>query len=72
MEVRIEYLKPFLKNMVNFHFVDMVDIQNISNKINDKTKLIWIETPTNPMMNIIDVKSIVEIAKIQKNKSSCG
>ena len=41
----------------------MVDVQNISNKINDKTKLIWIETPTNPMMNVIDVKSIVEIAK---------
>ena len=54
----------FEKYGINFHFVDMVDVQNISNKINDKTKLIWIETPTNPMMNIIDVKSIVEIAKI--------
>ena len=40
----------------------------ISNKINDKTKLIWIETPTNPMMNIIDVKSIVEIAKTKRIK----
>ena len=53
----------FEKYGINFHFVDMVDVQNISNKINDKTKLIWIETPTNPMMNVIDVKSIVEIAK---------
>ena len=53
----------FEKYGIHFHFVDMVDVQNISNKINDKTKLIWIETPTNPMMNIIDVKSIVEIAK---------
>lgn len=58
----------FEKYGINFHFVDMVDIQNISNKINDKTKLIWIETPTNPMMNIIDVKSIVEIAKIKRIK----
>ena len=56
----------FEKYGINFHFVDMVDVQNISNKINDKTKLIWIETPTNPMMNIIDVKSIVEIAKIKR------
>ena len=53
----------FEKYGIHFHFVGMVDVQNISNKINDKTKLIWIETPTNPMMNIIDVKSIVEIAK---------
>ena len=53
----------FEKYGIHFHFVDMVDVQNISNKINDKTKLIWIETPTNPMMNIIDVISIVEIAK---------
>ena len=53
----------FEKYGIHFHFVDMVDVQNISNKINEKTKLIWIETPTNPMMNIIDVKSIVEIAK---------
>ena len=58
----------FEKYGINFHFVDMVDVQNISNKINDKTKLIWIETPTNPMMNIIDVKSIVEIAKIKRIK----
>ena len=58
----------FEKYGINFHFVDMVDVQNISNKINDKTKLIWIETPTNPMMNIIDVKSIVEIAKTKRIK----
>ena len=58
----------FEKYGINFHFVDMVDVQNISNEINDKTKLIWIETPTNPMMNIIDVKSIVEIAKIKRIK----
>ena len=58
----------FEKYGIHFHFVDMVDVQNISNKINDKTKLIWIETPTNPMMNIIDVKSIVEIAKTKRIK----
>ena len=58
----------FEKYGINFHFVDMVDVQNIFNKINDKTKLIWIETPTNPMMNIIDVKSIVEIAKTKRIK----
>ena len=35
----------------------MLDVENIKNKINEKTKLIWVETPTNPMMNIIDIKA---------------
>ena len=41
----------------------MLEVENISAKINDKTKLIWIETPTNPMMNIIDIKEVVELVK---------
>ena len=41
----------------------MLDIQNISDAVNDKTKLIWVETPTNPMMNIIDIEAVSEIAK---------
>ena len=36
----------------------MMDVNNIQEKINSKTKLIWIETPTNPMMNIIDVRKV--------------
>jgi cystathionine beta-lyase len=46
-----------------FHFVDMQNIENIESKINSKTKLIWIETPTNPMLNIIDIQKVVSIAK---------
>lgn len=45
---------------VVFHFVSMHDVKNVRDKINDKTRLIWIETPTNPMTNIID---IVEVSK---------
>ena len=41
----------FEKYGIKFHFVNMLDVENISAKINNKTKLIWIETPTNPMMN---------------------
>jgi len=39
----------------------MLEIENIKKCINDNTKLIWIETPTNPMMNIIDIKTISEM-----------
>ena len=53
----------FEKYGINFHFVNMLDENNIKDKINDNTKLIWIETPTNPMMNIIDIKAVVAMAK---------
>jgi cystathionine beta-lyase len=53
----------FEKYGIKFHFVDMLNIENISNVINDKTKLIWVETPTNPMMNIIDIEAVAKIAK---------
>ncbi|MFL2579358.1 MAG: cystathionine gamma-synthase [Parvicellaceae bacterium] len=52
----------FEKYGINFHFVNMLDVNNIKDKINPKTKLIWVETPTNPMMNIIDVKTICNLA----------
>ena len=53
----------FEKYGIKFHFVNMLEVENISAQINDKTKLIWIETPTNPMMNIIDIKAVVELVK---------
>jgi cystathionine gamma-lyase len=48
---------------IKFHFVDMKDASNIENFINAKTKLIWVETPTNPLLNIIDIKAVHLIAK---------
>ncbi len=53
----------FEKYGIKFHFVNMLDVQNIEEKINDKTKLIWAETPTNPMLNIIDVKKVCDLAR---------
>ena len=52
----------FEKYGIKFHFVNMLDLVNIKSKINDNTKLIWVETPTNPMMNIIDIKSVCQLA----------
>ena len=48
---------------IKFHFVGMQNAANIKNYINKNTKLIWVETPTNPMMNIIDIKATSKIAK---------
>lgn len=48
---------------IKFHFVGMSEAQNIENYINKNTKLIWVETPTNPMMNIINIEAVAEISK---------
>ncbi len=48
---------------INFHFIGMENASKIEDYINDNTKLIWVETPTNPMMNIIDIEAVSKIAK---------
>ncbi len=51
---------------LKFRFVGMQDASKIEEFINDNTKLIWVETPTNPMMNIIDIEAVSKIAKKHK------
>ncbi len=46
-----------------FHFVGMQEIAAVKAKINSSTKLIWLETPTNPMMNIIDIKAVAGLVR---------
>ena len=53
----------FEKYGLVFHFVDMTDVHHIREKVNANTKMIWVETPTNPMMNIIDIAAVAEIAQ---------
>lgn len=48
---------------IKFHFVGMDNAERIENSINENTKMIWVETPTNPMMNIIDIEAVAKIAK---------
>ena len=48
---------------IKFHFIGMENAANIEKYLTNKTKLIWVETPTNPMMNIIDIKVAASIAK---------
>ena len=57
------FTKVFAGYGIKFHFIDMTEIKNIENYINENTRLIWAETPTNPMMHIIDLKGANEIAK---------
>jgi cystathionine beta-lyase/cystathionine gamma-synthase len=53
----------FEKYGIVFHFVNMQDLSAVEALVNERTKLIWVETPTNPMMNIVDIAAMSEIAK---------
>ncbi len=57
------FTKIFQGFGIKFHFIGMQNASNIESYVNDNTKLIWVETPTNPMMNIIDIKTTASIAK---------
>jgi cystathionine beta-lyase/cystathionine gamma-synthase len=49
-----------------FHFIDMENATNIKTYINSNTKMIWVESPTNPLLNIIDIKTVAKIAHSNK------
>ena len=57
------FKRVFEKYGIKFHFIDLTNAANINSVINAKTKLLWIETPTNPLMNIVDIEACVAIAK---------
>jgi len=59
------FTNMFEKYGLKFQYVDMNQVANVVNAISEKTKLIWIETPTNPLMKIADIE---EITKAVKNK----
>lgn len=60
------FSKVFEKFGIRFHYVDMSDQGIISKTLNDRTKLLWVETPTNPLMNIVDIETVSTIAKQKK------
>ena len=57
------FSKVFERFGIKFHYVNMQDTANITAVLNKNTKLIWTETPTNPLMNITDIAAVAKIAK---------
>ncbi len=57
------FKRVFEKYGIKFHFIDLTTASNIEAVISDRTKLLWIETPTNPLMNIVDIAASTAIAK---------
>lgn len=57
------FTKMFAPLGIKFHFVSMNKPENIERLVNSRTKLIWFETPTNPTLNIIDIRKVADIAE---------
>jgi cystathionine gamma-lyase len=60
------FTKVFEKFGLTFHFVDMTNEEKVRSYVNKNTKLIWVETPTNPLINIVDLAAMSAIAKQHK------
>jgi cystathionine gamma-lyase len=57
------FRRVFEKFGIKFHFTDLTDVNNIGPLLNNKTRLLWVETPTNPLMNIVDIKACIDKVK---------
>jgi cystathionine beta-lyase/cystathionine gamma-synthase len=57
------FTKIYEKFGIKFHYVNMQEAENIRPFINEKTQLVWVETPTNPLMNITDIAAVAAISK---------
>ena len=57
------FKQVFEKYGITFHFIGMQSLDTIASHINENTKLLWVETPTNPMMNVIDIVGVSKLAK---------
>lgn len=57
------FKQVFEKYGIKFHFIGMQNAEMIEDYINGNTKLIWVETPTNPMMNVIDIVAVAQLAE---------
>src|SRR5690606_1292856 len=60
------FTKVFAHYGIKFHFIDMSSVENIRQYINENTKMVWTETPTNPLLNIVDIEACAKITK-EKN-----
>lgn len=60
------FTKIYKDSGLKFHFVDMNDTDRLKALINSQTKLIWVETPTNPLMKLANISAIAQIAKAHK------
>lgn len=57
------FRKLYAKYNIDFQFINMLDAENVKKAATKETKMIWVETPTNPTLKVIDIKKMSEVAK---------
>ncbi len=60
------FTKVFERFGIVFKYVDTTDVKNVAAAVTEKTKLVWLETPTNPLMNVTDIAAVAAITKPKK------
>ena len=65
-----QMVRVYAKFGIESRFIDMADVKNVEKSITAKTKMLWLETPTNPMLNIIDLQKLCAIAR-KKGVMTC-
>jgi cystathionine beta-lyase/cystathionine gamma-synthase len=60
------FTRVYKDSGIKFHFVDMNNLEKFESLFNENTKLVWVETPTNPLMKLADIEAISKIAKDKK------
>jgi cystathionine gamma-lyase len=63
--------KVFKRQGLNFTFTDLSKVENLEPAITPKTKMVWVETPTNPMLKLVDLAAVADICKKRKLTSVC-
>lgn len=57
------FTRIYKNSGIKFHFVDMNNMEKFQSLINENTKLVWVETPTNPLMKLADIQAIAQVTK---------
>lgn len=57
------FSKIYEKFGIHFHYIDTSDLEQIQTTINDQTRLVWLETPTNPLLNITDIEGVASLTR---------
>ena len=60
------FTRVYKDSGIKFHFVDMNDLEKFRSLFNGNTKLVWVETPTNPLMKLADIEAVAKICKEKK------
>ncbi|MGV0936644.1 cystathionine gamma-synthase [Empedobacter falsenii] len=60
------FTRVYEKFGLKFHFVDMTNVEAVVALINENTKMVWVETPTNPLMKVVDIKAVNDAVKAKK------